>query len=84
MSGYFIYYPKLADGQYPSFPELKVTKHPESWMDYTFAFSEGPLKSKDEVIKRLNEMDVPIDKRPKGFKCQPGYVQIAKACIRKK
>lgn len=82
MSGYYIYYPKLREGKYGD--ELKVTKHPESWMDYTFAFSEGPLKTKDDVIKRLNEMDVPVDMRPKGFKCQPGYVQIAKVCIRKK
>ena len=78
--GYYIYYPKRKTD------EVLITKKPENWHDYIYAFGEGPYKTKDDVIRRLNWMNISVDKRPKGWKdiqaCSRGYRKVRGKCVR--
>jgi len=60
---YYILYPKNIKSK------VKITKrrpNPKT-AKRTYGFAEGSFSSKKAVITRLNQMNIHVDRRPKGY-----------------
>jgi len=57
---YYILYPKSKKGKVKI-----VTKRPGRAYHSNYGFAEGSFKNLTEVKKRLNWMNVPVERRPK-------------------
>lgn len=80
---YYIYIPKPEFDLITEGKVMVMKGEDDSLLDQ-YGAGDGPFRTKDEVVRRLNEQNVPVERRPKGFKCQVGYVQIANVCIKRK
>ena len=60
---YYIKYPKNQKEKVAI-----VSKRPDPRRQKKYGFAEGSFNSKKEVITRLNQMNIPVDRRPAGWK----------------
>ena len=60
--GYYIKYPKNQKEKVAI-----VTKRPDPRRQKKYGFVEGSFKSKKQVIRRLNWMNIPKERRPTGY-----------------